>query len=331
MNQPSDAGQPQSIQPQSIQRQSIQRQSIQAAIDLGTNTILMVTGRPLADGTVDILDDAHEIARLGKGVDASRRILPATMQRVCGLLAKYRERAEELGAERVLAFGTSALRDAVNKSEFIAAAASEAGVSLIELSGNDEARYTFAGAAFGLRLPDSPYAVLDIGGGSTELACGQTGTVERSQSVDVGAVRVTERCFPQLPPTPGQLENARTMIGTRLDELFPLPADQPVVGVAGTVTTIGALDAGAARFDSRDIDGYYLSRDAIISWSERLLHLTHDDIRALPQVNEQRADIIGAGSLILRSFMESRDLPGITVSTRGIRYGLLLDMLAGQL
>ncbi|MDA0337829.1 MAG: hypothetical protein O2782_21895, partial [bacterium] len=139
--------------------------SIQSAIDLGTNTILMVTGHTRADGTVEILDDAHEIARLGKGVDATRHILPETIQRVCGMLATYRQRAEQLGAVRVLAFGTSALRDAANKSAFIDAAASEAGVTLVELSGNDEARYTFAGAAFGLQLPDARYAVLDIGGG----------------------------------------------------------------------------------------------------------------------------------------------------------------------
>ena len=304
--------------------------SVQAAIDLGTNTILMVTGRLLADGTVDILDDAHEIARLGKGVDASHRILPETMLRVCGLLDAYRRRAEELGARRVLAFGTSALRDAANKKEFIAAS-SQVGIKLVELSGKDEARHTFAGASFGLRLPDSHYAVLDIGGGSTELASGYEGTVEQSMSVDVGAVRVTERCLPQLPPTATQLADARAMIAARLADLFHLSSDRPVIGVAGTVTTLGALDAGAARFDTREIDGYQLSLDAVTRWSERLLSMSHDDIRALPQVNEQRADIIGAGSLILRCFLESRNLAGITVSTRGIRYGLLLDMLSGRL
>jgi len=290
----------------------------------------MVTGRLLADGTVDILDDAHEIGRLGKGVDASHRILPETMQRVCRLLADYRRRAQGLGAERVLAFGTSALRDAANKNEFIAASA-QVGVELAELSGQAEARHTFAGASFGLQLPDSHYAVLDIGGGSTELATGYAGTVEQSISVDVGAVRVTERCLPQLPPTAAQLKAARAMIAPRLAELFPLSSDRPVIGVAGTVTTLGALDAGAACFDTREIDGYQLSLDAVTRWSDQLLSMSHDGIRALPQVNEQRADIIGAGSLILRGFLESRNLAGITVSTRGIRYGLLLDMLTRRL
>ena len=304
--------------------------SIQSAIDLGTNTILMVTGRIRDDGTLHILDDAHEIARLGKGVDATRRILPETIDRVCAFLSDYRQRAEHLGAVRVRAYGTSALRDAANKSEFVAAAGAQAGVELVELSGLEEARYTFAGAAFGLELP-AHYAVLDIGGGSTELAVGRQGTVERSQSVDVGAVRVTERHFPQLPPTATQQRDAQAMIRGILDELFPLPADIELVGVAGTVTTLGALDAGAPRFDSRHIDGHLLSTESVSALSGRLLAMEHDAIRTLPQVDDQRADIIGAGSLILRTFLESRDLPGVTVSTRGIRYGLLLAMLSGRI
>jgi exopolyphosphatase/guanosine-5'-triphosphate,3'-diphosphate pyrophosphatase len=302
---------------------------VQSAIDLGTNTILMVTGR-LDGDSVHILDDAHEIARLGKGVDAARQILPETIDRVCGLLADYRRRALSFGATRIRAFGTSALRDATNKEAFIAAA-DQVGVRLVELSGDDEARYTFAGAAFGQQLPSPRYAVIDIGGGSTELALGNEGSVERSQSVDVGAVRVTERFFTRLPPTTEQLREAQVMIDGVLQQLFALPQDVHLIGVAGTVTTLGALNAGARRFDSPQIDGHPLSRSAVADLSQRLLAMPLQEIRDLPQVNEQRADIIGAGALILRTFLESRELPELTVSTRGIRYGLLLDMLAGQL
>jgi exopolyphosphatase/guanosine-5'-triphosphate,3'-diphosphate pyrophosphatase len=304
--------------------------SIQSAIDLGTNTILMVTGRVRPDGSVEILDDAHEIARLGKGVDAGGRILPDTIDRVCRFLCGYRKRAKELGSERVRAFGTSALRDAANKDEFIAAAARE-DVELVELAGDQGARYTYAGAFFGLELPAARYAVLDIGGGSTELALGTDGRVETSQSVDVGAVRVTERFFSHLPPDARQVLEAEAMIGPILDGLFALPADVALVGVAGTVTTLGALDTSTQSFDSRDLDGHRLLRPAVTALSERLLTMEHADIVALPQVSDQRADIIGAGALILRTFLGSRGLEQITVSTRGIRYGLLLDMLSGSL
>jgi exopolyphosphatase/guanosine-5'-triphosphate,3'-diphosphate pyrophosphatase len=305
--------------------------SIQAAIDLGTNTILMVTGRRLRDGSMEVLDDAHEIARLGKGVDEARQISADAMDRVCRLLCQYRQRAEELGATRVRAFGTSALRDAANKTDLIRAAADQAGIQLVELSGTDEARQTFSGAIFGLNLQSSRYAVIDIGGGSTELALGKRGDVEQFQSVDVGAVRVTERFFPDLPPTAEQQRQAVLMIRQTLDELFEFPTDLQLVGVAGTVTTLAAIASGVERFDMRELDGYELSLAAVRELTQQLVQMSPAEISALPQVNDQRADIIGAGSLILRTFLQSHSLTSVTVSTRGIRYGLLSDMLSGRL
>ena len=304
---------------------------VQSAIDLGTNTILMVTGRIESRGSIHILDDAHAIARLGQGVDAERRIARDSLDRVCGLLAKYRRRAEAHGSRRIRAFGTSALRDAANRAEFIEAVARRTGIELTELSGDLEARFTFSGAGFGLDLPER-YAVLDIGGGSTELAVGSaTGGVERTQSIDVGAVRVTERCFPSLPPGPAALAEAVSFIGPSLGELIEWRGAPAVVGVAGTITTLGAMDLGAPRFDAPGLDGHSLSADAVRCLSDRLLGMSYGQIKALPQVSEARADIIGAGSLILRLCLERLRCPRVTVSTRGIRYGLLMEMLSGRL
>lgn len=304
---------------------------MQAAVDLGTNTILMVIGRRRHDGGVEILDDVHAIARLGQGVDALRQIQPEAVDRVCGFLADYHQRAARHGVQRLRAFGTSALRDAANKAAFVAAVAERTGIELTQLSGDDEARYTFGGAGYGLDLPDR-YAVIDIGGGSTELACGSTaGGVEASQSVDVGAVRVTERHFVELPPTAAQRHAAEEMIDSVLSRLFPLPAGLPLVGVAGTAATLGALDSGAKRFDAETINGHFLSVEAVCRWCDELLALPYEEIRALPQVSDQRADIIGAGALVLRTFLERAGSPGLIVSTRGIRYGLLVEMLAGNL
>ncbi len=297
-----------------------------AVIDLGTHTALMVTGRRLADGRVEVLDDTHAIARLGKGVDAQRRISAETMDRVCRLLAEYRQRALGLGAEQVRAFGTSALRDAANKAEFIARVRQDAGLELVEVSGSEEAGLTFRGAAFGLQLP-SRYAVIDIGGGSTEVAMGTGVQVEQSVSVDVGAVRVTERCFPHLPPAPEEVARATEMVGAALNRLYPYPPDLPLVGVAGTVTTLGAIDLGIPRFDAEELNGHFLSLTRVEEWSARLLSLPVDEIRRIPQVHEQRADIIGAGALILRLALTRLGCPGLVVSTRGIRYGLLLREL----
>ena len=215
----------------------------------------------------------------------------------------------------------------------MAAVAERAGVELAELSGQEEAALTFTGAAFGLDLPER-YAVVDLGGGSTEVAIGDgRAQVEALRSVNVGAVRVTERFFPGdgRPPTTAQRCQAEAMIAATLDDLPSLPVGIAIVGVAGTVTTLGALDKGLPAFDAESLNGHVLTADAVARLCDYLLALTHEQIRALPPVAEQRADIIAAGALILRTFLERFGVRRLIVSTRGIRYGLLLAMLAGRL
>ena len=301
-----------------------------AAIDLGTNTVLMVVGRACDDGRIEILDDVHQIARMGRGVDEHRRVQPDAIDRVCRMLSEYRQRAEALGVEYLCAFGTSALRDAANKTEVISTIQERVGVELVEVDGADEARLTFRGAAFGLDVP-SRYGVIDIGGGSTEIAVGRdTGHVELSASADVGAVRVTERFFSQLPPSGGETRQATQMIASALASLPSISSDIPIIGVAGTVTTLGAMDTGAASFDDGKLNGHKLSYDTISHMSDKLLQQTYEQIQAIPQINAQRADIISAGALILRQFLAMGGHHQVMVSTRGIRYGLLLEMLAQQ-
>ncbi|MEW6750569.1 MAG: Ppx/GppA phosphatase family protein [Candidatus Latescibacterota bacterium] len=297
-----------------------------AAIDVGTNTVLMVVGRRRPDGAVEVLEDAHAIARLGENVDARRRIGEPALERLCGILLGHRQRALELGAGRVAAFGTSALRDAANGAEVVARVQERTGIALATLSGAQEARLTFAGAAFGLRLP-ARYAVLDVGGGSTELAVGTADGPEVSGSVDVGAVRLTERCFPSLPPAASQLQEATAVARRSLAGLPACPAGVPLVGVAGTVTTLGAMDLDVERFDAEALNGHFLPRARVEVLSDQLLGLGHAQIAAIPQVSPQRADIISAGSLILRLALQAWGCPGVVVSTRGIRYGLLLREL----
>lgn len=302
------------------------RSDIESAIDVGTNTVLMVSGRRRPEGQLEIIDDVHGIARLGQGVDAERRIRPEAMQRLCRMLVDYRRRATALGAVRIRAFGTSALRDAANRDQVVAEVARQTQVQLSVVSGADEAHLTFTGAAFGLDLPRR-YAVIDIGGGSTELAVGRRDQVEASASVDTGAVRLTEQHFTRLPPGPPEQDMALTTIRSALAALPEVPEQVPLVGVAGTVTTLGAIDMGIEHFDAEILNGHVLSLPRVEELCERFLSLSADQIRAIPQVNVQRADIISAGALILRTFLRERQCPEVVVSTRGIRYGLLDSML----
>ncbi len=296
-----------------------------SVIDIGTNTILMVTAEVESDGSIRVLDDHHEIARLGRGVDATRTIGPDTFDRVAGFLARYRTIAEGFGAERIVAFGTSALRDARNRDEFIAAMRERTGIGIEVVDGDQEAALTYRGAFFDLNVEASAEhrAVIDIGGGSTEIALGSSKGVDRAVSLDVGAVRLTERCFTALPPLIGELEHARVLVREALLTAIAIPRHTAVVGVAGTVTTLGAIDAGMERFDAAELNGRRLTSTTIKRLTAQLTTMTQQDVAALPQVPSERADVLLAGAVILEEFVHHYGVDAIIVSTRGVRYGVL--------
>ncbi len=298
-----------------------------STIDIGTNTILMLTLQGEAGEGVRVLGDEHEIARLGKGVDATRTIMAETFDRVAGYLLRYRSIAEGLGSERIIAFGTSALRDARNREEFIAAMRERTGITIELLSGQEEAELTYRGALFGLPAGSGRYGVIDIGGGSTEIAHGVGSRLERGVSVDIGAVRVTERFIPAFPPLSDQIDAARSYAREALQEAIDLPDAMTMVGVAGTVTTLGAIAIGMERFDADELNGARLTRPAIGRITSELASMPLDQIRAIPQVHPDRADVLLGGALILDEFMSHYDLSSITVSTRGVRYGVAMRAL----
>lgn len=305
---------------------------ILSTIDIGTNTILMVTAQGSPGGAIQILGDEHAIARLGKGVDASRTILPETFGRVAKFLLRYRQIAESHHADRIVAFGTSALRDARNQQQFIAEMAERTGITIQVLSGQEEAQWTYRGALFGLAAAPtpSPIAVLDIGGGSTEIAVGDGASLQHSISLDIGAVRLAERCFSGLPPSAAELSNAREFARKELASTFNLPPQTVAVGVAGTVTTLGAMHAGMEQFNAESLNGRWLPAGVIGTTVGRLAGLTLAETEAIPQINSGRADIILAGAIILEEFMKRHQLPQLMVSTRGVRYGVMLREMRGE-
>ena len=285
----------------------------------------MVTGEKTESGELRILGDEHAVGRLGKGVDAEGRIQPATFDRIANILERYRTTALSLGAQEIAGYGTSALRDAGNRDEFIEEMKRRTGISLRLLPGPDEALWTWRGALFGLPLKNPDVAVLDIGGGSTEVAFGTGGVFSTGTSVNTGAVRVTERFFGHsLPPTSENIEAARIFTRTCFEQSIALPSHCAVVGVAGTVTTLAALAAEVPEFSAERINGRILSRDWIHTITERLLGLSLDEIEKFPQIAKGREDILPGGALVLDEFMQVFDVPEIITSTRGLRYGLLL-------
>jgi len=301
-----------------------------ASIDIGTNTILMLIADVQVDNTLVAIRDEHVIARLGAGVDRNKRILPETIRRVEGVLRAYLAICRQEQCEKILAAGTSALRDAANRKEFLDHIARTHGLSIRVLSGEEEARLTYLGAVSGTQgIEDGrPLGVLDIGGGSTEVILGEGLNVRQALSADVGAVRLTERCFRTLPPSEEDLRRAQAFVRTSFRELPPIDGGRTFLGVAGTLTTLAALDLQLKAYDRARVEGHLLSYERVSELFDRLRGLSLPELLLIPQILPQRADIILAGVVILHTCMTLGGIPVIRVSDRGLRYGLAMEALA---
>ena len=296
-----------------------------AAIDIGTNTILMLVADVREDGVVQVVRDEHTIARLGRGVDEQRFILPETIQRVQHVLNEYVDIARRNNSTSIVACGTSALRDAKNNYEFLETIRSKLGLQINVVSGDEEASLTYHGAVgeFIPRLNDNSVAVLDIGGGSTEVIFGSGSALQIGTSYDVGAVRITERILKQSPPELSALNAADEFIRSHFSGLESNHVDE-LIGVAGTVTTLAAINLKLEAYDREKVGGTILTKDFVEEIYQQLRSASLDEIHAIPQILPQRADIFLAGIMILRAAMNELGVLAITASDRGLRYGLLM-------
>lgn len=295
-----------------------------ACIDVGTNTaLLLVADLEPATGNIITVDHRQTIVRLGQKVDEQRMIHPEALKRLITCMTDYRKRCDQLGVQRILAAGTSALRDAANRDDIIAAVQRATNIEIRCISGEDEATLTFFGAVAGLpELPD-PFMVIDIGGGSTEIIMGTTSAVEHKISINIGSVRMTERFCAALPPSPEEFKAAREKINKNLAAALPpfFAGRQKVFGVAGTLTTIAQVCLGDKQFDSTRVQDFQLEYDAVHKLLERLRTMTLDEIIALG-MPEGRADVFTMGVLILHQFMRMLGVGSLTVSIQGLRYGV---------
>jgi exopolyphosphatase/guanosine-5'-triphosphate,3'-diphosphate pyrophosphatase len=306
-----------------------------AAIDCGTNSIrLLIADIDPSTGTLVDLDRQMEVVRLGAGVDRTGEIAPEAMVRTLAATTRYAElcRAAEVDTIRFVA--TSASRDARNRDEFVAGVRSILGVEPEVIPGSEEAALSFLGATAGLGTDhESPFLVVDLGGGSTEVVLGE-GSVEAALSVDVGCVRLTERHLRSDPPSAAELEAALADVDAALDrvaEQVPLALARTLVGVAGTVTTITAHVLGLAAYDPVAIHGATLDVDQVVAACDELIAMPRAERAALPYMHPGRVDVIGAGALIWRQVVQrvAQVAPVTTVVTSehdildGICWGLV--------
>ena len=282
-----------------------------ATVDQGTNTTRLLVA-DIDGGELEEVAKRVEITRLGEGVDSRRRLLPLPITRVRNVLTEYRREAEGLGAERVLLIATSAVRDAENGEAFLGEIEWSYGFVTRLLSGEEEAELTFRGA------DDSrggTTLVIDPGGGSTEFVVGEAGAVTSSTSVDVGSVRLTER-FGE------DVEAAAEYVCSVLPSLPPVDR---AIGVAGTVTTLAALDLGLEEPEGLGTHGHRLTLEAVRSQRERLAAMSLEERRALPGLHPERAPVIVAGALLVEQILEGLDLEALEVSERDILHGAALE------
>ncbi|MGH2703654.1 MAG: exopolyphosphatase [Actinomycetota bacterium] len=305
-----------------------------AAIDVGTNTTRLLVAEEASGGGASRpryreIDRRLLYTRLGEGVDAVGRLGPEAVERTVRAIGELCAIAAELGAEEVRIAATSAARDASNRHQLQEAVRAATESELAVLTGDEEARLSFAGATD--ELHPGRYLVCDIGGGSTELVVGEQGLdPETATSLDVGAVRLTERCLRSDPPAPDQLQAMETAVDRALDHaetVLDRPGDAELVGLAGTLTTLAALKSGLERYDSKRIHGTELTGEEVDRLYLRLAAMTLSQRRGLPVMPEGRADIIVAGIAILVRVMDRWSFPKVRVSEKDILDGLVLQIL----
>ena len=293
-----------------------------AAIDIGTNSTRLLVA-DVVDGRLEReVERLLEITRLGDRVDADGHLNDASMERVHATLDRYTARARELGAARPLAVATSAVRDAANGTDFAGAVERRHGVDVRVLSGDQEARMTFRGVT-SARAAQPGTLVCDIGGGSTELVLGDAGGVRKAVSVELGCVRMSERFLASDPPTEDELAGlrgaARGILPAELTD-----ASRELIGVAGTVTTLAAIDLGLEREEPELVDGHRLTGAAVERLLARLAGLPLAERRAVRGLMPERAPTIVAGAAILTEVLAGCGLEALTVSERDILQGAAL-------
>jgi exopolyphosphatase/guanosine-5'-triphosphate,3'-diphosphate pyrophosphatase len=295
-----------------------------ASIDIGTNTILLLIAEVQNGAIVRILHDQQVIARLGKGVDAERIINQDTFIRAEGFLRQYKETCDSFRVDTICAVGTSALRDARNREEFITYINERIGMPIEILSGDDEALWTYRGGISEFAGRAETYSVVDIGGGSTEIIIGDWAGITSKISIDLGSVRITERILKDSPPEIPSLIEAHEFIASQMPEITKHISSTYAVGVAGTLTTLAALHQQLPNYIPERVSGYSLRYDAVCAMFGMLKDKSISQIAAIRPISPGRADIILAGIMILMGYMEAGHLQQITVSDRGLRYGIVL-------
>ncbi len=301
-----------------------------AALDLGTNSFLCLIVEGDSTGIKKIIYDSVQVVRLGQDINKTQMFHPDALKRMDLCLEKFKVIIDKHKVDQILAMATSAARDAKNKNDFFEICKKHK-VPVSIVSGADEARITYQGATAHIgkaQQSSQKTLIVDIGGGSTELVLGQGDQILFSQSLNIGCVRLTEQMISQQPVSDVEHAKVLNKIERELDPALQEIKKtnlQEIVAVAGTPTTLAAAEIG--QFDPNLVEGYILSLKKLDDWVIKLKTSSASEKTSKFNIETGRADIIYVGALILWTIVQKLGLPSLKVSTKGVRYGVAVEML----
>ena len=281
--------------------------AVYAAIDVGTNTLRLLIAETVGPDEFTVLHEEQQITRLGEGLMPTRLLQDAPRRRSLTVLRRFADTVRSFKAVEVAAVCTSAVREARNGEEFLAEAARETGLAIRVIDGREEARLTLLGVQHGLRLGLRRVLAVDIGGGSTEFILATGRVIEGVVSTGLGVVKLTEQYLVSDPPTFDERRKLEEVVGARIERLrLELPGleEAQLVGTAGTVTTLAAIDLALVTYDRRQVQGHRLSLARVREFLDRLAALPLRERRGVPGLEPGRADVILAGTVILVASMQ---------------------------
>lgn len=299
-----------------------------AIIDIGTNSIKFFVGERNEDGTIQTILDKNDIAQLGEGLRETGLICPEALERNAQSVAAFAKEAIENGAEKIVSVGTMALRTAKNSADFVARVKELCGVEVQIIPGEEEARLSYLAVLSGLPLEEGGELVIfDTGGGSTEFIFGEGTTLKNRFSVNLGALIITENFFADDPVKEGSVDAAIAYIDEEFTKAGVVGKPIQVVGMGGTVTSMGAVKHKMVKYNPDIIQGSTLTKEDVQEQVDTYAARTVEQRRELPGLQPKRAGTILAGACILKNILARLDAPQLTISDRGLRHGLAFDLL----
>ena len=300
-----------------------------AGVDIGTLTCRLLIADLAPSGQLIEVRSDRRILRLGEGVDHAKHLSGAAVDRVLQCLKEWRELIDASAVDATAAVATSAVRDAVNRDEFLDRVKRETGFEIELISGEEEARRTLLGIRSGLPVGVTDLLALDIGGGSTEFILDRSGQAPIVRSIDIGVVRLCERVLHHDPPTEDEVRQAREWVVRETRAAVAGMHNYQTatfVGTAGTVTSLAAMAQKLPAYEPARIHNYELQLSTIQEVEQTLLSRKKSDRAGLPGLEKGREEVIAAGTIIIRTVMETLGMSRVLVSDLGLREGVLINL-----